>query len=85
MGLWISESGLSEDKVQAGVIAASKVLQELGVEPSNAYQAMNAMLEGEESFDREAADAWENAETAAFRTLFAGMERWPEAAALVYE
>ena len=43
---------------------------------------MSAMLDGEDDFDRDAADAWENAETAAFRVIFAGIERWPESAAL---
>lgn len=82
MGLWIADSGLSEDKIANGVAAADRVLKDMGVAPEAAYQAVNAMLEGEEDFDRDAADAWENAETAAFRVVFAGMEHWPEDAAL---
>jgi len=82
MALWIADSGLADAQIVAGISAAEKVLAGAGVSADAAYAAMSAMLEGEAEFDRDAADAWENAETAAFRVIFAGVERWPESAAL---
>lgn len=83
MSLWIADSDASDDRIQAGVSEALAVLNRSGVTAQAAHDAMMAMLEGEDSFDRDAADAWESAETAAFRVAFAGRERWPEAAMLV--
>ncbi len=82
MALWIADSGLADAQIVAGISAAEKVLAGAGVSADAAFAAMNAMLEGADDFDRNAADAWENAETAAFRVIFAGVERWPESAAL---
>ena len=82
MTLWIADSGLADTQIAAGIIAAQQVLAKAGITPEAAHAAINAMLEGEGEFDRDAADAWENAETSAFRVIFAGVERWPEAAAL---
>ncbi len=82
MTLWIADSGLTDAQIVAGIAAAEKVLAAAGITAEAAHAAMNAMLDGEAEFDRDAADAWENAETAAFRTMFAGVERWPESAAL---
>jgi hypothetical protein len=85
MGLWIADSGLPEEKIRTGVAAAQQELSARGVEPGAAHAALCAMLDGEEAFDREAVEAWENAETAAFRAVFAGLEHWPEAAALSFD
>lgn len=82
MPLWIADSGLADAQIVAGIAAAEKVLTAAGVSAEAAHAAMTAMLEGEDDFNRDAADAWENAETAAFRVIFAGVERWPESAAL---
>lgn len=82
MPLWVADSGLADSQIDAGVAAAEKVLAAAGVAAEAAHAAMTAMLDGADDFDRDAADAWENAETAAFRVIFAGIERWPESAAL---
>lgn len=52
-----------------------------GIDPSAAYAASLAAADGQ-GYVPELAQAWADAETAAFEAAFAGWARWPEGATL---
>ncbi len=82
MGLWISGSCLPDQDVQRGVQVALDTLKEMGVSIDEAYDAHYGQGHGSE-YNHQAESAWERAELAAFRALFADMPNWPQTARLV--
>ena len=79
--LYIYDSGASTTEIERGVEAATTYFRERGINPSAAYAASLAAADGQ-GYVPELAEAWADAETAAFQAAFAGWARWPESATL---
>lgn len=79
--LWIYDSGASITEIERGVAAALALFRDRGIDPVAAHAASLAAADGQ-GYVPELAQAWADAETAAFKAAFTGWARWPEGAAL---
>lgn len=77
--LWIYDGKFSTAEIEAGVQAALASLAEDGYTVDEAYSASLAAAGGE-AHDAKAAQAWEDADSAAILTAAAGWARLPEGA-----
>lgn len=79
--LYIYDSGASSSEIERGVEAAAALFRDRGIDPSAARAARLAAADGQ-PYIPELAQAWDDAEVAAFEAAFADWARWPEGATL---
>ncbi len=75
---------VSKEAIEVGCIAAEQLIESRGFTVAAAYEAALARA-NDESFNKRAAKAWDDAEDAAFKAALGHIDDWPEAAVLGYE
>ena len=73
MKLWIFDSQASPDDIEAGCLAAAKLMEKRGVSVERAYDAV-MKRSSRARFDQNAAKAWDYAEDEALRVTYHGAE-----------
>ena len=73
MKLWIFDSQASPDDIEAGCLAAAKLMETRGVSVERAYDAV-MKRSSRARYDQRAAKAWDDAEDEALRVTYHGAE-----------
>ncbi|QMV32392.1 hypothetical protein 8G_00074 [Ralstonia phage Hyacinthe] len=79
--LTIADSGADDDEIREGVHAAAALLAARDISVEQAHIA-SVLRSCGDTYDADAAQAWDDAEYAAFRAAFLTWHSWPESAAL---
>lgn len=79
--LWIYDTDADDAVIEAGCAAAVKMIESRGFAVEAAYQSVLARS-NRESFNRQAAKAWDDSEDEALRVAFGEEDDWPDGAVL---
>jgi hypothetical protein len=81
--LWLHDVGddVTREEIQKGCAAAKALIESRGITIDQAYAAV-MKRSNRESFDRNAAKAWDDAEDAALGAIFGDIDDWPDDAVL---